>query len=82
MVSAPTNRIEQITDNLRQYQDRKSKMTFPRVVPTEQRKLGTAFYDANYHGAEELRARADGPCSYFRMGRTTRALEAANTAAA
>jgi len=60
LVSAPTNRIEQITDNLKEYQDRKSKATFPRVGPVEQRELGTAFYDAIYYGAEELLAKAGG----------------------
>ena len=60
LVSAPTNRIEQITDDLRECQDRKKKMTFPRLGPTEQREQGTAICDAIYHGAEERRAKADG----------------------
>ena len=60
LVSAHTNRIEQITDDLREYQDRKSKMTFPRVGPTEQREQGTALFDAIYYGAEGRRVRSDG----------------------
>jgi len=60
LVSGPTNRIEQITDNLKEYQDRRSKATFPRVGPVEQRELGTAFYDAIYYAAEELLAKAGG----------------------
>ena len=60
MVSAPTNRIEQITDDLRECQDGKKKMTFPRLGPTEQREQGTALFDAIYYGAEGRRVRSDG----------------------
>ena len=60
LVAGMTNSADELMDRLQQYQKGKDLDRFGIVGPRERRVLGTAFYDAIYHAADDVLAAAEG----------------------